>query len=956
MSGSSHPQLTSGSDREEIKHGIGMLMYTGDVHELRVPKVGKHRTISGYYNDPGKLAEAIAELSGKAEGIYLTVNPVSPALLARSENRWKPYADTLTTDADILKRRWLLIDIDPVRPAGISSSDEEKEGARTKAGEVRDYLAGRGWPPPVAMDSGNGFHLRYQIDLPNDKQSTQLVKDCLEALAATFNDEAVKVDTSVFNASRIAKVPGSLAAKGDSTTERPHRLSYVLKVPEEVNVVPLELLQALAVKAPKKVSQGNIGSSRKKIHPDQVEEFMAHYAIKHSERKSIATGCMWILHPCPLNESHTGTSPAIILRDDGILCWECKHESCQMPWKEFRKTLEEMHPDKPRFRFFDRPIGRQEREEIVFEGLTPQENALGESTAEAFVQTHCQPDVQEETDGRIREEVDAIMRLPAHSTKEQEGVPAREKSRMVCNAILKHLQNVGKLYNCGNVATYVQGETRDIIQITKGGQDFQRLLMRYGIYPGDKLTDDIGRAIGAYATGAKKTTVYNMSYYDAERHTLYVNEYGGYFLRMNGEGAITRLRNGDDDLLFSDGAEAGCEPLQADLEMAPSLAPYGALNPLGDLEGSFLRSHILGTILYPEEGIGRENAHIILMTAILSLFFQERIPSNPYIYLYGAGASMKSSLALKVGKLIQGGKFKVRPATTDEQALKDMALSLPFLVLDEANAVKKLMDLLKTIATGGMDTRRELYTTAQMRHTPYQARIWLTANTASLTNETISSRMMIIDAGARTEQEPYRSEHYLEWTPETRNLLWTELVGRLAKAMAELAQADAKGEGDLKVSNRMSSFFVFGRALARQEGWEEDFLAAMEAMTKRQEASATEGNDILDLIKAVPSSYANTPRLGSEWARIFSNVCPENNARLRQDCARTGWVVWQFNANAHTLTKECGMIRHADKHKNTTRYEFTKVGQTRPSEGQLEELPVDLMLGLYSGIGGQRTS
>lgn len=98
------------------------------------------------------------------------------------------------------------------------------------------------------------------------------------------------------------------------------------------------------------------------------------------------------------------------------------------------------------------------------------------------------------------------------------------------------------------------------------------------------------------------------------------------------------------------------------------------------------------------------------------------------------------SLAQKVGKLLQGHRFKVRGATDDEQELKNMAVSMPFLVLDEANSVKRLTNILKVVATGGMDTRRELYTTAQMRHTPYQARIWMTANTASLTNETTSAR------------------------------------------------------------------------------------------------------------------------------------------------------------------------------------------------------------------------
>ena len=939
------PEVSGTNDVEKIRQSLAVIIEPGDVHELRVPKAGKLRTVSGYYNNLDRLAHAIAKLSGKAEGVYLTLNPVPPALLARAKNRCKSYADNLTTDTDIVGRKWLLVDVDPVRPAGISSSKEEKQAAGVKAKDVRAYLSQRDWPAPVAMDSGNGYHLRYRIDLPNDKPSTALIKGCLEALATRFNDDAVKVDTAVFNASRIAKVPGSLAAKGDNTPDRPHRQAQLLRNASEcTGIVSADLLKALASEAPKQEQAKRAESPNRKITPDKVEEYLANYDVKHDEARRIDIGWMWILRPCPLNPSHVGTSPAIILRDDGTLCWQCKHESCQMPWKEFRKALEELHPEKPKFHFFEKSAGAVlGRPRKHLQTQSNDDGVSGEATS-----TEAKPPSGDRGDiddiSQVRDEVDRIMRMPSHPTKDEEGMPLREKSRMICDLIIEHMEKAGKLYNCGNVATYIDEKYRNITQITKDSQAFQRLLMTYGIYPGDKLADDVGKAIGAHATGAKKATVYNISWYDAHHHLLYVNEYGGKFLRIDGNGKIERLRNGDDDMLSSDGSEAGCDPLRADLEMAPDFAPQGALNPEGDAEESLIRSQILDTILYPNDGIGRENAHIILMTAILTLFFQERVPSNPYIYLYGAGASMKSSLAVKVGKLIQGRGFKVRPATTDEKALKDMALSLPFLVLDEANSVKKLMDLLKTIATGGMDTRRELYTTARMRHTPYQARIWLTANTASLTNETISSRMMIIDAAARTEQEPYRSEHYLEWTPEDRNRIWTELVGRLAKAMAELAQADAKGEGDLSVSNRMSSFFVFGRALARQEGWEDRFLGAMEAMGKRQEASASEGNDIVDLVKTLPASYADTPRLASEWAGILSNLVPFNNVELRRNCSRTGWVAWQFNANAHILTKECGMVKHADKHKNTTRYAFTKLGQARPFGDVAEQTMDDVFL------------
>src|SRR5437870_4359375 len=50
---------------------------------------------------------------------------------------------------DIQKRHWLLIDVDPVRPAGISASETEHAAALLHAGEIRDVLHAEGWPSPI---------------------------------------------------------------------------------------------------------------------------------------------------------------------------------------------------------------------------------------------------------------------------------------------------------------------------------------------------------------------------------------------------------------------------------------------------------------------------------------------------------------------------------------------------------------------------------------------------------------------------------------------------------------------------------------------------------------------------------------------------------------------------------------------------------------------------------------
>lgn len=223
---------------EKILRSLEILFEPSDVVELRAFK--GQETVSGYFDDHEALAYKASELDKRGYAVYVTLNAVNPDLLARAANRArKVYRDPTTADDDIVRRRWLPLDFDPVRPSGVSATNKEKEAALLRARDVRDYLREQGWPEPVVGDSGNGAHLLYRIDLPNDQESQGLVKGVLEALSFKFSDAAVDVDTSTCNAARIWKLYGSTARKGDDTEKRPHRVSKILKVPEEVETCRL---------------------------------------------------------------------------------------------------------------------------------------------------------------------------------------------------------------------------------------------------------------------------------------------------------------------------------------------------------------------------------------------------------------------------------------------------------------------------------------------------------------------------------------------------------------------------------------------------------------------------------------------------------------------------------------------------------------------------------------------
>src|SRR5690606_35176286 len=113
------------------------------VVELRVPNMpGRYRnfTVAGWFDDPAKLAQAAAQIERqRPPGIYVTLNPCNPALLCRGYNRIVEHPKATTADHDIIRRVWLPIDADPVRPAGTSSSPDEIEAARERIIQVETW-------------------------------------------------------------------------------------------------------------------------------------------------------------------------------------------------------------------------------------------------------------------------------------------------------------------------------------------------------------------------------------------------------------------------------------------------------------------------------------------------------------------------------------------------------------------------------------------------------------------------------------------------------------------------------------------------------------------------------------------------------------------------------------------------------------------------------------------------
>ena len=345
MSHACSERLVTQADRTAVLSALRLIFEPGQVTELRALEVSteryrRHHTVSGYFDDFDALAKAAASIAPYAKAVYVVPNVVNPALLARAQNRARDVGDRdpTTSDNDILARRWLLIDADPARPAGIGSTETEHEAALAKAREIRAALVAAGWPEPILADSGNGAHLMWRVDLPRDDE--ELVKRCLGALAFRFDDAAVGVDQTVFNPARIWKLYGTPARKGDDTAERPHRLSRMIECPAELAVVPCELLKALAGSAPKPPA-APASNGKPSGQPFDLDKWIVDRGLDVLSPRPWQGGRRWVLRACVWNAEHTDRSAWIVQFPSGAIAAGCQHNSCQgRDWHALRDAVE----------------------------------------------------------------------------------------------------------------------------------------------------------------------------------------------------------------------------------------------------------------------------------------------------------------------------------------------------------------------------------------------------------------------------------------------------------------------------------------------------------------------------------------------------------------------------------------------------------------------------------------
>lgn len=233
------------------------LTKTFDVFNLAATQVrgirileGKTQLVAGVFSNVGNLINSIESAVGGNVNWYFVFNEIDDSVLKNKViyNENNECLKSLKSgggiaDGDIVKRRWVMLDFDPVRPSNTSSTEEQLEKAKQVAQRVWDFLFYNGFYDYVGCLSGNGYHIMLPCDMVVNEQTDRLVKDFIKVISMLFSTQDVEIDVAVSNRSRLTKLYGTLAMKGENSELTPHRLSRIEHCPNQIKSIDMVYFQ-----------------------------------------------------------------------------------------------------------------------------------------------------------------------------------------------------------------------------------------------------------------------------------------------------------------------------------------------------------------------------------------------------------------------------------------------------------------------------------------------------------------------------------------------------------------------------------------------------------------------------------------------------------------------------------------------------------------------------------------
>lgn len=296
---------------------------------------------------PEKLHETIENIDNdNIKGWYMTINPTD------GKGRKKE---------NIVRREYLVVDIDPVRESGSNSTQRQMVESYALACRIHNFL------PSLFMGcSGNGWHLIYICNLENTDEDNQLVNEFYDCLDKLFSTPTQKIDRCMADINRLTKIYGTMSRKAPHTDDCPQRQSYMyasekgiyphLRDEKQTTMINSEVLidyidiMNVQINHMNEINSNSSNNNNNNNKRSDNQEWIVSWCKKHNlEFREFEKGVK--LRHCPFYHDHQNEWCTVILvdgaRDEnhfGFSCFgnHCKNEEGKQlhTWRELRQKLE----------------------------------------------------------------------------------------------------------------------------------------------------------------------------------------------------------------------------------------------------------------------------------------------------------------------------------------------------------------------------------------------------------------------------------------------------------------------------------------------------------------------------------------------------------------------------------------------------------------------------------------
>lgn len=263
------------------------------------------------------------------------------------------------TQKDVKRWKNLIIDLDPIRPAGTVSLQEELDAAWTLANKIYNQVIYTYFNGGLIFLSGNGYHLWAPIDLEVNQESIAVVSEFLETIKQIYQTERVEVDTCFKNPAQLTTLYGTVKKKSLGRNVLPgttleHRQSRIVKSAFRNQETSLEELKVITEKIKSKFmleekKLEEVEKTQRQKNVEWFKQFASEYNIAVENYKEDDNGVYANLEKCPFCENDDSTGHAVKMWDNGDYTkfyYICHHQNhCQVNqrrtnwWKEYYKHI-----------------------------------------------------------------------------------------------------------------------------------------------------------------------------------------------------------------------------------------------------------------------------------------------------------------------------------------------------------------------------------------------------------------------------------------------------------------------------------------------------------------------------------------------------------------------------------------------------------------------------------------